>query len=99
MRLNNEEKQNLINKTLLNKYKIISWWRDGGLSSIFNVQDINISQSDKVNKIVKVIKLEKTKNSDYHKAYDELKLFKNNVYSDRHLVNLYDYYIDDNFYI
>ena len=97
MRLSNEEKQNLINKTLLNKYKIISWWRDGGLSSIFNVKDINTSQSDNVNKIVKVIKLEKTKNSDYHKAYDELKLFKNNVYSDRHLVNLYDYYIDDNF--
>ncbi len=97
MRLNNQEKQNLIGKTLLKKYKIIGWWRDGGLSSIFHVEDVNKSPNDKVNKIVKVIKLEKTKNSSYHKAYDELKLFKNNVYSDRHLVNLYDYYIDDNF--
>ena len=77
MRLNNQEKQNLIGKTLLKKYKIISWWRDGGLSSIFHVEDMNKSPYDKVNKIVKVIKLEKTKNSSYHKAYDELKLFKN----------------------
>lgn len=97
MRLNNQEKQNLIGKTLLRKYKITSWWRDGGLSSIFNVEDVHKNQNDRVNKIVKVIKLETTKNSNYHKAYDELKLFKNNVYSDRHLVNLYDYYIDDNF--
>ncbi len=97
MRLDNQEKQNLIGKTLLKKYKIISWWRDGGLSSIFNVEDLNKSQFDNVNKIVKVIKLEKTNNSNYTKAFDELKLFKNNVYYDRHLVNLYDYYIDDNF--
>lgn len=97
MRLNNQEKQNLIGKTLLRKYKITGWWRDGGLSSIFNVEDVHKNQNDRVNKIVKVIKLETTKNSNYHKAYDELKLFKNNVYSDRHLVNLYDYYIDDNF--
>ncbi|GAA5414500.1 serine/threonine-protein kinase [Ureaplasma ceti] len=104
-KLNYAEKASVINKILLNKYKITNWWRDGGLSSIFEVLPVldnnghSLDESPSVSKIVKIIKLEnqESKKLDDQKAFDELRLFQNHAYNDRHIVSIYDYYIDDNF--
>lgn len=102
MKLKDDEKQSMLNKVLVDKYIITSWWRDGGLSSIFNVkminQDDNDSNSPEVPKIVKIVKLEEQNDSAQNqKAFDELKLFQNHAYNDRHIVNIFDYYVDDKY--
>ena len=103
-KLNDVEKQEMIGKTLVGKYVIKSWWRDGGLSSIFNVETLGEAhpelkdENGDVDKIVKIVRLEEqSDSSNNQKAFDELKLFQNHAYNDRHIVNIFDYYVDDKY--
>ena len=103
-KLNEQEKNEMIGKALVDKYVIKSWWRDGGLSSIFNVESLNEdnvslkNENGDVDKIVKIVRLEdQSDSSNNQKAFDELKLFQNHAYNDRHIVNIFDYYVDDKY--
>lgn len=97
-KLTDDEKKQMVGKTLVNKYRISKWWRDGGLSSIFEVEPLYdeknncLDEASEVKKIVKIVKLEESDPTSSQKAFDELKLFQNHAYNDRHIVNIFDYY-------
>lgn len=96
-----KNKETLVNKILLNRYQITSWWMDGGLSSIYNLKDLKAKSDDPdEDLIVKVIQLDEKSKSELDKALDELSVFKNFAYNNDNIIHVIDYgFIGNNFFL
>lgn len=91
-------KEELINKVILNRYQITSWWTDGGLSSIYDVVDLNNQNNPSSQLVAKVSQIQDNNLKELQKSFDELAVWKNFAYANANVVTIFDYSLDGNYF-
>ncbi len=95
MNFSQAEKDALINKVILKRYKIIKWWQDGGLSCLFDAIDLKNSK-DRI--LIKVVKINLLDDNSDKKFFDEQKIFDSLDYTNKNIIKRIDYAIEDNYF-
>lgn len=91
--MNQKQVNNIIDKVLLNRYKIKNLWKKGGQSFLFDAIDLENKQNKIIVKLVETQEFIKKNNKQY---LDEFNILKN--LNDERIIKLYDYTMFNNYF-